>query len=324
MITNSAKSKPEALKGFDFGTSFNVAVALEPKFAEHLHQAGIYGCAYGREPVQELATTIPSISLIGTNADALRAAFVEFHEWSAKSDHDAVEITIIFMDKGGYLLGITPEFHRWQARTIAGDPLLDPLMMMLSWVKPIDSVNPLLLDIKDYYEAIVAPIAFTARLSTSTNNLNPFGLTPIAGIKPLIKFIWTFTTEKTATNSTSKMLLKLHKHSKRASKKNNIRRGTIPPPPATSKKQRATKRRHVLDQIFPVTCAKLARSSLLREVQGHVKKVKIRRLANSTGRCEPCLVQGNDLLATLCGRTKRTARRPNFTSCPTPLGNFEL
>lgn len=276
---NGANTTPDlrGLRGFDFGTSFNIGVPIVPRFAEHLHAAGVEGCAYGQYPISSLRTTVPSISLIGTNADSFRSAFAEFRDWTRGSDADAVQMHFIFLKKGGYILGITPDQERWEARTTSGDPMLDPLLLVLIWMKPIDTVHPMLTRIRNYYqEAFTAPIAFTAAVTPNPGIIaTATGLLPIEDIEPLVKFKWHFVDEASASDPASQMILRIYKQQSRRSKKTG-RMSSQAPIPSRSKDEWNRKRRTVLHQVFPVTTARFHRSSIFDQIQEALRKFSIR------------------------------------------------
>ena len=97
------KKKPgQRTKGFDFGVPLRTMIVGDYGFEPELRAAGIMGCAYGMQRDDRLGVVLPTISLVAENEMPVRAAFKRFKEWAATSDDDALELTIVLLNTGGY------------------------------------------------------------------------------------------------------------------------------------------------------------------------------------------------------------------------------
>jgi hypothetical protein len=224
---------------------------------------------------------VPCIALLGNHPDPLREAFLEFHRWAEGSDGDAVELTIVFLNNGGYLLGLSPEPERWQARATVGEIVLEPLLMMPVWVKPIDTTHPMLRSLVDYQKGLIAPFMLDAALMAGIpqqTTLFPRFASPfrsVPGLQPLIKFQCTFANESDAALSpTAQVVLRTHRLSKTQKRSD---RKSFPPPPPVSAAHQSTKRRRVLDALFPVTLFRARKSGLLAHARDHIDLPNVQR-----------------------------------------------
>jgi hypothetical protein len=260
-----------AERGFDFGCPLHAILPDLAVWTKHLHDAGINGCAYATARAPSLQADVPCITLLGNHPDPLCQAFLEFHRWAKGSDDDAIELTIVFLNNGGYLLGLSPEPERWQARATAGEILLEPLLMMPVWVKPIDTTHPMLRSLVDYQKGLIAPFMLDAALMRGVLRQTTFfprlgsPFRAIPGLQPLIKFECTFVNESDTTlPPTAQIVLRTHRLSK--ARKRSGRKSLAPPPPVSPAHQSA-KRRRVLDTLFPVTLFRARKSGLLAQAR---------------------------------------------------------
>jgi hypothetical protein len=197
--------------GFDFGC-LPLAMALGAfEFIGHLGKADIVAVAYGGGWVEEVEANVPIISLVARHPEHLRKAFEDFHAWANATDADAVELTIVLRSKGGFLLGLTPEAARLKHRCLGFDRTHRVLMAAPTWVKPIDSVQPFLLEIKDYLKGPISPFylegAWYDGEELPASRFIPPAVRQIAGLKPLLKFEATIVDEADVEPGTTAALV---------------------------------------------------------------------------------------------------------------------
>ena len=150
---------------------------------------------------------LPTISLVAQSGDALAKAFSIFHDWSTATDSDAVELTFVIRDAGGYLLVISPEPSRLEQRILGYDRTHRVISASHLWSKPIDSLNPRLLAFRDRYaSARIAPYFLDGATYTGPQTafrmVTPPDLHEVSGLEPLLKFEVTFVDESEADPGT--------------------------------------------------------------------------------------------------------------------------
>jgi hypothetical protein len=269
--SKNGKTTAAFAKGFDFGTPVPYLRVIDPSWTQTITEAQIVGCAYGWHPVLNLRS-IPSIALIARNEVRLRSAFATFRNWTQGSDDDAVDVTIIFLNSGAYLLGISPELNRLAARTPI-PAIFDRLEIMSSWIKTMDSTHTSLLSLRQYHRQLIAPIALTAAILPSGLLVpeNPSSLHYPSDLQPLVKFNYTFAHEDDKEQpAVAQMILKLHRERDRARR---TKRAPGPPPPRPS--TWFAKRAKVLREMFPLTLFRARSSGLLDSVRSRFELGKI-------------------------------------------------
>lgn len=259
--SNSASIKTQD-RGFDFGIQKRVMAMSDTTFNQALSDSNIIGCAYGYHPVKELSTHIPSITLVGTNRDALMKVYERFNEWGCKDDGDVVDVDILLKSDGSYDLWIGPEFHRNIYRIIPQNDTFDLISMNVSWIKHIDSTNPFLLEIKEYIESTrLHPILISAAIDTEENikrgTLNP---TKVSNWDDIIKFGFMIHSEK---DKTSDPRIKMMKNFGTRTKKKN----KSSEPPKIKPEDICKNRKKTLDAIFPVSRERILRTSIRDDVR---------------------------------------------------------
>lgn len=265
------KTTVASAKGFDFGTPLPYLRVIDPSWMQAITEAQIVGCAYGWHPVPDLRS-IPSIALIARNETRLKSAFATFRNWIQGSDDDAVDVTIIFLNSGAYLFGISPELNRLAAR-IPVPSIFDRLEMMQSWIKTMDSTHASLLSLRQYYRQLVAPIALTAAILPSGPLVpeDPSSLHHPSDLQPLVKFNYTFADEDDKEKpAVAQMILKVHRERGLARRTEH---GPVLPPPHPS--TWSTKRAKVLREMFPLTLFRARSSGLLDSVRFRFAQEKI-------------------------------------------------
>src|SRR6185437_11731482 len=182
--------KMEEPKGHDFGVKVRSIVLGSMDFTGNLSKAQINGVAYGYMHEPSLRTTVPVLTLLGSNPEPLHDAFEEFATWNKQSDGDAVELTLVFLRSGGYLVGISPEAERLLQRTMHFDTTYENITAMPTWVKPIESVGPETIKFRSYKNRLVSPFLLGAAWYNGASDslrsdrlpkINPIG-------RPLLKF----------------------------------------------------------------------------------------------------------------------------------------
>ena len=267
---NTQRKTADSDKGFDFGTPADYLRVPSLEWADQITKAQVVGCAYGRQNVSGLGTHIPSISLVARNASLIRSAFEEFDRWTQGSDDDAVEINIVLLNKGGYLLGISRE----PRRALALSPVptfFDPLQLVQMWIKTIDTTHRALLDLRDYNRAMIAPIAVAPVL------MPPLLIAPdvrvpmqlVEGVRPLIKFQLGFAEEGDVERPhAAKVMLEMHQSG-------GDQGGFAGRRPERSQSEWSAKRSNVLREMFPLTVFRSNRRGLPDLVRTQLKKTKV-------------------------------------------------
>ena len=224
--------------------------------------------AHGWSRSEEINQTLPTISLVAQSEKNLEKAFEEFHAWAQITDSDSVEITFVFLKRGGYVLAISPEFTRLLRRCLGFDRAHQMAGVGPIWYKLIHTVHPLLLRFRDYCSSPIAQILFggvtyvgpTAGLA----DLDPEEVTPIPSIKPLLKFEATFIDEEqVASNTIASGALQMLSHQEIQSGQ-----GRGEPELDEIGNQRAKALRH----HFPVTLERIGRSSFVSSVTEQLTK----------------------------------------------------
>ena len=179
-------------KGFDYGCLPSVMAVGPYAFPSHLSAASVDAVAYGFDRSEEVARDLPFVSLVAQDARHLANAFEEFGAWAEATDPDALEVTFVFRKKGGYLLLIAPEYSRLERRCLGFDRAHRTMTSSAMWVKPIDSVHPMLRDFRTYRSQIVAPFLFGGATYHGPRSVvsSPAdaALSPLPGIPAFLKF----------------------------------------------------------------------------------------------------------------------------------------
>ncbi len=178
-------------RGFDFGSPECCMLKNSFDFLESLGKADVSACAYGEYHSDELGMTLPVVSLVGTNENALIDAFREFERWGGEDDGDVVDLRFILLDDGGYLLSIGPEPERMSCRLRGYDRVLIALHYGGTWLKKFDSRHQALESLAERNKALLSPFFFYAAAHPQVADpadFHPHLVRPIEGIDPLLKF----------------------------------------------------------------------------------------------------------------------------------------
>jgi hypothetical protein len=245
-------ARPERVgeKGFDLGEQTNAMAVADLEFARALHDAGVFGCAYGLRRFPEFPGPIPEISLIGEHRSGFERAFEAFRRWGCVHDGDCVDVDIMLNVDGTYALWIGPELERLLHRTLPqADLYRRPGALHLSWVKPIDSTHRALLDLKQYRDgSVFSPVAVSAAVCDRANP-RVDELQSIPGLPRLIKFDLRIIEERTHPDDP-----RFHSRTRAAAPEAPSDR--MAPP------DWCTQRRRTLDIAFPVSRERVRRAGL--------------------------------------------------------------
>ncbi len=262
------KDKVGSSKGHDFGSEKHFLLVGSPEFTQLLHKANIQACAYGSAHHDELRSTLPAVSLVGTDAPSLESAFSEFQRWAAKEGGDAVEMNFVFLRDGGYVLGISPHSDRMYRRLSGHDRTSSPILFLATWIKKFDSRNPMLEGLRKYKQSVVSPFIFSAVLRSpqkQLEQLQPSELHPISAVQSLLKFEATFVDEDDVQPNTSAyVVLRTHRGKVRKSPdKLAIQRDIHAR--RTNPVSYFHRRDEILQRHFPVTLARLRHNPAYRD-----------------------------------------------------------
>ena len=249
--------------GFDYGCPPEAIAVSGLDLPTLLTEAGVDAVAYYKQHSPELDQSVQALTLVANNRVPLVKAFELFHEWAADSDSDAVEITFVLRNTGGYILGISPEPSRMEQRCCGYARTHQVISVSQLWCKPIDSVHPMLLSFKDQYEsARIAPYILDGATyigpRSSLSTTSSVELNEVPGLQPLLKFELTFVNEGEAAPGSIGWLASKIQSSPTAQGSN------VPDRPEPS--GIATRRRRSLSQHFPVTLERMRMSARAQEI----------------------------------------------------------
>ncbi len=177
------------MPGFDYGLENSLAIITAPDFNDNLRAANIIACAYGTKYSNEIKAEIPIISLVATNQDLLKRAFIQFKAWIDATGPDALRVEILYSNDGYYIaLGPNAKHLLW--RTVGLDQTVDPLIWGLTYIKTIDTRNAFLDRLAD--QLPVAPIivagAHYAGAAQPNRAPSPYDMRPIPDSPELLLF----------------------------------------------------------------------------------------------------------------------------------------
>ncbi|MDX6709855.1 MAG: hypothetical protein QOH96_871 [Blastocatellia bacterium] len=244
-------------KGFDFGIDETIALIGAIDFSNSLRRANICGCAYGSMFSEATGTSLPFVSLIGTNQLFLEESFREFHRWDEATHGDALDLTFVFLKNAGYLIGISPTREYLDKRFFSMNLIHDPLYTLLTWVKPIDTRSVGIEQIREYKSRhSISPIVFGGAISNKPGivpHVDYRDLIPIT-VAPLLKFRVTFIDEADVQpHTTGGIILET---SRRRSQDSKLA-GKWPQPPVSGLSDFLVRRSKFVARQFPVTIERI-------------------------------------------------------------------
>src|SRR5690606_22245584 len=111
-----------------------------------------------------------------------------------------------FRTRGGYILSLSPELSRLERRCLGFDRAQSPIVFMVTWCKPIDTVHPLLRKLEEYSRQPIAPFHLDGAVYPGPLVLPSDGsscqIRPVPGLRPLLKFEVTFVDEENVQSNT--------------------------------------------------------------------------------------------------------------------------
>jgi hypothetical protein len=197
MKRNKRKRNPNKInfdsssQGFDFGFLPRVMHigTSSVDLTSHMVKGRVIACAYGFQGVDGYPSPIPSLTFVGQVASEMLAASKCLEYWGCAEDGDAADINIILKNDGGYLVGIQPNYPRMMHRVFKDSALIDMMFSGGTWIKTLDSTNPILFDWKDYLKSKLAPIAIGFATANVVNGLPRVDtITALEGSLSFIKF----------------------------------------------------------------------------------------------------------------------------------------
>ena len=263
--SRNSGSNPTPL-GVDFGCFRANAAVTFPGFSDHLGEASIVAVAYGSEWSEALCADTPSMSLVARRAEPLREVFKIFAAWADAADGDAVELTVVLKESGGFLLGISPEYGRLARRCVGFDrTTVSPLAFAPVWCHSINTAHRYLIQLRSYAQKPIAPFLFGGvTLSGLLTHSDPDApeVAAVPGLTSILKFEITFADETDVEpGGMGELLLRTASPAHRSSE---IRSS---PPTHRTIVDIGTERARVLRTHFPVTLERLHRSGRLQHLR---------------------------------------------------------
>jgi hypothetical protein len=88
--------------------------------------------------------TIPEIFLAAVNPEPLKRALTALKDWDSADGDDGFDLEFVFLNDGGYLLGIAPNATIIQNRLRGSDRLFEPIVTGPPFIKGMDTREPFL------------------------------------------------------------------------------------------------------------------------------------------------------------------------------------
>lgn len=267
-------------KGFDFGQPLTSFVESGFEHLDHFAEAEVGGCSYGYVRSAEVGAVIPVVTLLARHEAPLRTAMSELRSWGDGVDGDAVEMTVVFMKNGGWLLGLSPEARRLAARTQTADLLLDPLYFAPTWIKTLDTTDHFLRRFEQYHEAMFAPFILSAAVwrGSPPNQRRPHDtqMDPLEQRLSLLKFQCTFSDEDSVeAGSQAAVMLATFKRDGKLRRARRSSGGEAPGRPDITRIQ--AKREQVLASLFTVSRRRADRTGLTAGMMEQLAPLGIQR-----------------------------------------------
>lgn len=243
-------------RGFDFGFRMRVMSVPDIEFNQALRDAEIIGCAYGFHPIEGTSQHIPCITLVGSNITAFDRAYQCFKRWGCEEDGDVLDVDLLLKSDGSYEIWIGPEINQLLYRTIPQAELFESLSMNMSWIKPIDSTNKMLHEMKNYCKSQFHPVLISAAIGDPKNRTS-LHLAPVPGWKGILKFNLHIIEQSDVPEDPRFAFIE--ERAARKQKKNM-------PLPQLTPDELCQRRIKAIDTAFPVSRERVRRSSLLQDV----------------------------------------------------------
>ncbi|CAM3303243.1 hypothetical protein [Thalassospira profundimaris] len=252
-------SRSSAARGFDFGFLQRVMYASTSSvdLNNHMTTANVVGCAYGFDRAGGYPAPIPRLTFVAELEGELRAATKCLESWGCADDGDSVDIDIVLKNDGGYLLGMQPNYARMMMRMVKDSALVEPIFSGATWIKSIDTTNPMLFEWKDNLKSKIAPIKVGFATAKFVAGVPQFDtIKPLEGALSFVKFGLTIQTEE---ENPDHWFFDIVRHTKRKSGPFGPRKGTP--------KDVAAARANVINSAFPVSRTRIHRQGLTEKIE---------------------------------------------------------
>ncbi|MBP1881802.1 hypothetical protein [Sinorhizobium mexicanum] len=249
------------VRGFEFGHLRKSLFAHTSSIAfnQHMVDAKVFACAYGYDTAAGYPFPVPALTIVGEKADKLLAASEILKEWGCEDDGDAVDIEVVLRRDGSYLFGMQPNLRRGMYRMSKDQDLQDVIFFGATWIKKIDSTNPILLQWKDDTRSKLSPVLVS--LATAQSK---FGIPQIDTIKRVpgaltfVKFDLKIASEEENPNH---LLLDIV----------DGRKPSLGKPKIAKPREIAQRRQRVIDIAFAVSRDRVRRLKLHEQLVDHLK-----------------------------------------------------
>lgn len=257
--SKATKSSAQPGRGFDFGQLPRALFASTSSFDFNTHMvaARVNGCAYGYDKVDGYPFPLPCLTFLGEHGDELLKASKCLEYWGCREDGDSVDMTIVLKDDGGYLLGMQPNWTRMANRSRKDTALVESIFTGATWIKTLDSTNPILRDWKEYRKSKLAPIKIRfATVESEKRVPKPGTIRDLPGAIEFVKFDLQILTE---ADDPKHWFLDIVRHETKV-KGAKVARQASPESVAEA-------RRGVIDGVFPLSRERIRRAKLPARVQ---------------------------------------------------------
>jgi hypothetical protein len=219
--------------------------------------ANVIGCAYGFDRAHGYPGHIPCLTFIGEKPDELLAASRCLESWGCVEDGDGVDINIVLKSDGGYLIAMQPNWPRTINRVVKDDALVDLLSVGATWIKTIDTTNPVLREWKEYLRSKITAIKIgfaTAKVVDGSPRFD--AIEAVSGALDFVKFGLAIETEEEKPDHWLLDIVrgKKGKRSRSGSPEERTPRGV------------AAARATVIDSAFPISRVRIRRAHLKEQV----------------------------------------------------------
>jgi hypothetical protein len=138
--------------GYDWGWPAVSMVMANFELSQRLAAGRFNGCGYGTAPDGS-----PFVTLVGDNIGGMKSALALLKEWTTLSGPSAIRLEIAY-DGPGYVLAISQQIDLLRWRVLGIDTVHQPLVVVASHMKRMDSRHPTLEHLADYAQQPVAPL----------------------------------------------------------------------------------------------------------------------------------------------------------------------
>jgi hypothetical protein len=254
-----SKKRTKALSnpgvGLELGAIPRVLLASDSvfDFNRQLVEANVYGFAYGFDRVEGYPSPVPCLSLIAEKPAHLELAFKYFEHWGSQVDGDSVDMTIVLRKSGTYLLGIQPNAERMIYRLVKDTALAETIYPGMTWIKTVDTTNPILWDWKEHLESKMLPIVVHAATAQAIRGIpQTETVQPIVGAPSFTKFGLVIVSEDEEPDHWFFDIISQSRGEKPRRRK----------APKNAPSFVAAARRRLIDTVFPVTRERVRRRNL--------------------------------------------------------------